>query len=429
MNADVSTTRNDLMEAIRTTSTMVTISVTTWGASVNDRAVADEVTTRHGAVANSGAFRKSLFPGADGFIKDIRSVQNSFRNLAKQMTLPMHSTKAEAPYRLLPNSRAREFIKMLTEHKDALNRALDRAEAAYPEAIKAAQANLGSMYNAEDYRDPSVLRDAFTIDADFAPFPEAKAFENSVALPEHIAEALNQRMSVRMNERVNTMVAEVSHRAIEHAAYIQERMQTLAEAEIAKRKGDENAPKTRLTDQIMKRAAELESFTRDIANMIADPHLHQIADTLNELARFDVADLKGDPFNMHEMAVCAAQITGVPAFDLGDVPPATPKAAAPAAAAPEPSNKDTDLAARLLDEGPRAPSATIGGGVMDDLASALAAGAKDGPGMTELPTSVSIKDDDGKGETVELPAPAEPDDDISLGDLLQELEDLSPQSI
>lgn len=190
---------------------LANLTVRAWSARKRDKTIGREVEVAHQAT-DAGNFNKLLIDKAA--IKPIVTLSGQLRDLHYKMTLPW----GDNGDRLLPSAMYFEYTKAMRDMRDTFHTAVKTFVANYPTYKQEARKRLGTMYNAEDYPDPSHITAKFEARVSFLPVPEAKDFRVDLGADEvaQIREDIEKEVALRQAEAVNDLWTRLKD-VIEHA--------------------------------------------------------------------------------------------------------------------------------------------------------------------------------------------------------------------
>jgi hypothetical protein len=148
---------------------LANLTVRAWSARKRDKDVSEEVEIKHMA-KDAGNFNKLLIDKTA--LKPIVTLSGTLRDTHYKMTLPW----GDNGDRLLPSKMYFEYCKTMQGLKDQFNTAVKHFCANYPNYKQDARTRLGTMYDAEDYPDVSLLSRKFEARTSFLPIPDAEDF-------------------------------------------------------------------------------------------------------------------------------------------------------------------------------------------------------------------------------------------------------------
>ena len=183
---------------------LATLCIQQWHARKTDKDVTQEVETKHGA-HDSGRFSKALV--SKDLLAPIAKFTSRLREWHYGMTLPWTDNGA----RLLPATMFLDYSTKVRQAKTDYANLVDAMVRAYPAEVQAARARLGTMYNPDDYPDPSDLSAEFKIGVEFTPVPTSSDFRvdlNNEAMDE-IKQQITDSVHLRQEEAVKATFTRV----------------------------------------------------------------------------------------------------------------------------------------------------------------------------------------------------------------------------
>jgi hypothetical protein len=204
----------DVLEAVRESSLLADVSIAVWGATRSDPKLLNDLKAQHGASGDVGRVIKNLLAGADGPLKAVKGAYMAVRTRHYALTLPWvndpHAPRQEGP-RLLPKVLLGQYNKEISELKKAAENQLEEFLAQYPELVKRARANLGTMapsaMNGGEYPTAEEIRGTFRLYFDFQPIPETASFRGG-GLNQRTLEQLSNRLHKKFQRQTATANAE-----------------------------------------------------------------------------------------------------------------------------------------------------------------------------------------------------------------------------
>lgn len=177
-----------------------------WTGRKLDHRITDETNERHKAEADAGRYNKLLI-SANAFT-ELYQLASGSRRKHFLMTMPW----SDAGFRILPTAMYDEFANTFRQLRDDYNVAADKFDKAYPNYVGAAKKRLGSMFNPDDYPDPSRVRAMFSFKVSVRPCPDVADFRVSLA-DEH-AEDIRANLKAEMEAVLEDAMKEPIRRII-----------------------------------------------------------------------------------------------------------------------------------------------------------------------------------------------------------------------
>lgn len=235
-----------------------------------DKGVTREVEDQHG-VADAGKFYKRIFSKED--LSDVYGLEGKARTLHCRLTSPWY----DGGPRLLAAKGFDNYTKQMNEVIQQHEKAVDEFISFLDKKIAEARERLNSMFNEEDYPDPSSLKYRMRLQLRFDPLPDKDDFR--LSLSDEINKALMKELEERKAELEKAALADLWDRLKEVLEHVFERLND----------GDAKFRNT-LTDKINDLVTLLP--TMNISN---DKNLNAIIKmTEKSLANLDPAGLRED---------------------------------------------------------------------------------------------------------------------------------------
>lgn len=157
---------------------IVSLTISMLGTSKKDKAATDEIIAIKGADVGAGNFNKRLFPKEA--VDRITDAASEIRSFHRDNTLPWNDEGS----RLLASKNYSKYNEMMTSLTDTFNERVDEFVSCYDDHIKEARERLGEMFNENDYKDVSVIKDKFGVKFTYFPIPTAKDFRIDLSAEE-----------------------------------------------------------------------------------------------------------------------------------------------------------------------------------------------------------------------------------------------------
>lgn len=205
--------------SITNSSLIVEMNISVWTANKLDRRATEDVTCDAGANRNAAKVHKNLMAGTN-LRKDIANFASECHNWHRRRTLPW----ADYGARLLPTSLFLEYKTEANARRDKFNALVDEFITNYPTLVYNAQAELGTLFNINDYPSVDEVRDKFGFRLVFSPVPEAGDFRLDVptsdlnALKNQYEDSFKDRVADAMREpwdRLHTLLTGMSEKLVE----------------------------------------------------------------------------------------------------------------------------------------------------------------------------------------------------------------------
>ena len=162
------------MSAIYNKAMLAQLSIKRWNAQKIDRGVTSEIEALKSA-HDSGKFTKALVSKA--LLEPINAYLSNLSKWHVQQTLPW----TDKGPRLLSAAAFSTYSTHIRGAKNKLFYLVDDLILKYPAEVQAARNRLGSMYDPDDYPDPSDLRSQYAISLEITPVPDQRDFRVDMA--------------------------------------------------------------------------------------------------------------------------------------------------------------------------------------------------------------------------------------------------------
>ncbi len=182
---------------IQSKAMLVDLTIRQWTATKHDKAVSAEVETAH-AAKDAGRYNKRLIDKAH--LAEINRIANELRKHHYSRTLPW----TDKGQRLLPSELFLDYRQDMAKYKADFQAAVSTFIKLYPQLVQDARMRLGTMYQAEDYPQPTDLSALFDITVEFAPVPDANDFRVDVSkeTQDEIRQQITDAVSLRQAKMV-----------------------------------------------------------------------------------------------------------------------------------------------------------------------------------------------------------------------------------
>jgi hypothetical protein len=177
------------------------LSLSMWTARKQDKRVTREAISANGAADGAGRFHKALLPMCEA-LENVHGAGREVRRFFYENTLDWGIEGT----RLLPSARYLDFMTALRKRKDDWEYLVGLFVTDYTDFVSEARVSLGAMFNAEDYPDPSVIRDKFKMAVNIMPVPET---DFRVDLPEAETDSLKAAVGERLLEAQQVAMRDV----------------------------------------------------------------------------------------------------------------------------------------------------------------------------------------------------------------------------
>ena len=205
--------------SITNSSVIVEMNLSVWTANKLDKQATENVTCDAGASRNAAKVHKNLMAGTN-LRKDIADLAAGCRTWHIGKTLPW----ADKGARLLPTSLFLDYKTEANDRRDRFNAMVDEFIINYPTLVHNAQAELGTLFNVNDYPSAEEVRSKFGFRLVFSPVPEAGDFRLDVGAKEmeelrgQYEESFKDRIADAMREpwdRLHKLLTNMSEKLVE----------------------------------------------------------------------------------------------------------------------------------------------------------------------------------------------------------------------
>ena len=190
------TDTQQLNDALAANFMLVDLDIRSWSGNKTDREVSSEIIAARGASRDSGKFVKYLFATADTELQTVQRCGRAIREYVRQNSAPW-----QGEYRLLPATRAIEFLTALNGLKQDYDNAVSALAAVWDQRVAQAIQSLNGLANAADYPSSSEVPKLFTMSIDLRPVPSEKDFSR-INLPSEVIAALGQRHATMLETQM-----------------------------------------------------------------------------------------------------------------------------------------------------------------------------------------------------------------------------------
>ena len=183
---------------------LVSLRMTGWRGNVRDAAATQELLESSDAEEGMARVHKSLLKR--GVMKPVNAASIAIRRYHARKTLPWN----DQGQRVMPVASHAAYVAHMESLFDKRRAAVQDMLGGYEEAVREAQAMLGSLYDPDDYPDRDSLERRFQAEYQFDPLPRGKHLE---ALMEH-ADFVELKASIERNaeKRINHAITDIYRR-------------------------------------------------------------------------------------------------------------------------------------------------------------------------------------------------------------------------
>ena len=265
---------------------LAAVHISIWTATKHDRKVSRDVADRHGARERVGRYNKQLLMGA-GKLEDLRTLAGQIRQHFYKITLPW----SDEGFRLLPSHFLFDLTARMREFEVGFSLGVDQFLGVYPDYIREARAELGSLFREEDYPSVGKLREKFSVRLEILPVPTGDDFRVTMSAEEQARIAREIDENVRQSLTRGT--EDLWKRLRDVVSHMVDRL---------------NEPETRFHSTLVTNISDLVSLLPRL-NVNQDPHLERFAAQIRDnLCNYTAQDLK-----KHDIlrATTAAEAAGI----------------------------------------------------------------------------------------------------------------------
>jgi hypothetical protein len=173
---------------------LAAVHISIWTATKHDRKVSRDVADRHGARERAGRYNKQLLMGA-GKLDDLRTLAGQIRQHFYKITLPW----SDEGFRLLPSHFLFDLTARMREFEAGFSSGVEQFLGVYPDYIREARAELGSLFREEDYPSADKLREKFSVRLEILPVPTGDDFRVTMSAEEQARIAREIDANVRQS--------------------------------------------------------------------------------------------------------------------------------------------------------------------------------------------------------------------------------------
>jgi len=265
---------------------LAAVHISIWTATKHDRKVSRDVADRHGARERAGRYNKQLLMGA-GKLEDLRTLAGQIRQHFYKITLPW----SDEGFRLLPSHFLFDLTGRMREFEAGFSAGVDQFLGVYPDYIREARAELGSLFREEDYPSVDKLREKFSVRLEILPVPTGDDFRVTMSAEEQARIAREIDANVRASLTRGT--EDLWKRLRDVVSHMVDRL---------------NEPETRFHATLVTNISDLVSLLPQL-NVNQDPDLERFAAQIRDsLCSYTAQDLK-----KHDIlrATTAAEAAGI----------------------------------------------------------------------------------------------------------------------
>jgi hypothetical protein len=249
---------------------LAAVHISIWTATKHDRKVSRDVADRHGARERAGRYNKQLLMGA-GKLEDLRTLAGQIRQHFYKITLPW----SDEGFRLLPSHFLFDLTARMREFEAGFSSGVDQFLGVYPDYIREARAELGSLFREADYPSADKLREKFSVRLEILPVPTGDDFRVT----------MSQEEQARIAREIDANVRQSLTRGTED---LWKRLRDVVSHMVDKL----NEPETRFHATLVTNISDLVSLLPQL-NVNQDPDLERFAAQIRDsLCNYTAQDLK-----------------------------------------------------------------------------------------------------------------------------------------
>lgn len=260
--------------SIASSSMLVNINLSVWSGRKLDREVSEEVDQAKSTKARAGNYNKNLFAGVSE-LDAVRQVAGKIRNWHQAMTLPW----SDGGERLLTMANFLDYKRQLSLFEQEFNDAVQLFCGKYTSLISAQAFTMGALFKRDEYPDPAVIADKFSMRYTFSPVPEVGDWR--VEADENLKQELSRQYEQVYKDRLGDITTDLWHRLHGCLKHMSDRLDDAPDGS-----------KKIFRDTLITNAVELCGLLSKL-NVTGDPNLEQARKQLEAaIAGVDPADLR-----------------------------------------------------------------------------------------------------------------------------------------
>jgi hypothetical protein len=249
---------------------LAAVHISIWTATKHDRKVSRDVADRHGARERAGRYNKQLLMGA-GKLEDLRTLAGQIRQHFYKITLPW----SDEGFRLLPSHFLFDLTARMREFEAGFSSGVDQFLGVYPDYIREAMAELGSLFREEDYPSADKLREKFSVRLEILPVPTGDDFRVTMSAEEQARIA--REIDANVRQSLSRGAEDLWKRLRDVVSHMVDRL---------------NEPETRFHATLVTNISDLVSLLPQL-NVNQDPDLERFAAQIRDsLCNYTAQDLK-----------------------------------------------------------------------------------------------------------------------------------------
>lgn len=271
----------EIMDAVRETCMLVTISFTALGMTRTDKDASEAVTVDNHAVKGAARVVVSRLPGADAHHKAITSVQREAKDI-----IDKHTMHFEKDWRLLPNRRFEALIQEMAGVKSKFEQAMHQLKMNAGTIVHRAEQNKGD-FNVDIPTEEELLN-SYSMETEFRPVPAGDHFRG---LPDSTARKLALRLDARIAENVASAQNDILERFRGPIRSFIDRMKAYDEREREQAQGKDNGRVGVFRDTVVTNIRDLFNVLTSF-NVTGDERLKELGEQVEALAHTNPDDLR-----------------------------------------------------------------------------------------------------------------------------------------
>lgn len=242
---------------------LTNLTVSMWGARTLDKEAAEKVLADNKAAAGAGWFGKRLI--VRGRMKEISRYGDGGRVFHNRTTQPW----IDGGVRILPVALYQDYIKGIKEHREGFEKAVKNFLKDYPTHVQEAKAELGDLFDEDEYPTVEKLKKSFKFDVVITPCPDSDDFR--VALDGADMAQIKADLEARVKSQVDLAVKHAGERLFEHVEKMAEKLKAYKPADKENKKRAESSFRDSMVDNLKKLSDIIPAF-----NLTNDPALDKI---------------------------------------------------------------------------------------------------------------------------------------------------------
>lgn len=275
---------NVLGDALASNYMLAGLTVRNWQASKTDRAASHDLTISKGATEDAAKVVKKLLVGAEKELKDVQSAYTAIRTYFYENSLPWTVATAGAMKgdRLVSVQDSMQFLGTFASLKNYADQMLDDfVTNHYEPAKQQAKANLGQMWNEDEYPSGDEVRRMFGAHLSLRPMPALQDFDR-LAIPGKLANGLKELYERHTDVQIENAMTDLQGRIVTELARFITQMQKV-----------EREEPTRMYASLHSNLQHLAKMCFNL-NLRKAAALDDLSSGIKELTDGDVADYKGN---------------------------------------------------------------------------------------------------------------------------------------